>query len=232
MIPKLDLQIFKQPDVQALKELLAQPTTVGYAGVLLMATVISVWALAVPLTEATIAAGTVSVSAQRRTVSHVDGGRIEELLVAEGDSVRPGQILLKLDTQELKSQRDVLRYQQFARLAAADRLAAERNLAQDLTFRASLLEEASANPALAQFLEAEQRNFEARRQSYAAKKHFSKSPQRRLANKGRACPNSLRPSTVSLSLSASRLIAPTNCSTKATEPKAKPSHSNGRSSSF
>jgi len=167
---------FTNDHLSFLKNILEQPITIGYAGLILMVTATSLWAIAVPLTEATIAPGTVSVSAQRRTVSHVYGGKVDRLLVSEGDAVEPGQTLLKLDTEELNSELEVLRYQHFAREAAVDRLTAERVGTNEWEFQPTLLHQAAANPALMQFLEGEKRNFEARRQSYIAKKAMLEEP--------------------------------------------------------
>lgn len=159
---------------QRLRDLLqtiswSQPTTIGYAGLLLMVSALLSWSVAVPLAESTIANGTVRVSTPRQTVSHVDGGKIEEVLVNEGDVVTPGQALLRLDTQELESQLDVLRYQLFALRAHVDRLGAERDGADEIAFRDSLRDKATANPSLMQFLEGEKRAFESRKVAYKAK---------------------------------------------------------------
>ena len=123
-----------------------------------------------------MAAGTVSVSAQRRTVAHVEGGRIEKLFVQEGDLVRPGQVLLKLDTQELESELKTLRYKHFTHAVSIDRLTAERDNAAELTISPDLLNLASQNESMAQFLEGEQRNFNARRESYTAKEALLDEP--------------------------------------------------------
>ena len=141
-----------------------------------MAVSISIWAIAVPLTESTIVSGTVSVSAQRRTLAHVEGGRVEQLFVLEGETVQPGQALLKLATQELESQLEMLRYQHVARLARLDRLTAERNSAEELVFRPALLELTLKNTVMAQFIEAEKRNFDARKDSFAAKEALIDEP--------------------------------------------------------
>ena len=169
-------RILAMLDFRSLKNVVKRPLLVGYAGLLLMVVAISAWTMAVPLTESTVASGTVSVSAQRRTVAHVDGGRIEKLFVLEGDLVQPGQALLRLDTQELESELETLRYKHFARAAAIDRLTAERKNTSELTFRPDLLELASRNATMAQFLEGEKRNFYARKESYAAKEALLDEP--------------------------------------------------------
>lgn len=67
---------------------------VGFAG----------WAGVTPLDAAVVASGSVIVSGNRQAVQHRDGGTIRELLVAEGDIVEEGQILVRLDSSELRAQ--------------------------------------------------------------------------------------------------------------------------------
>lgn len=158
------------------KHVPTKPLIIGYAGLVLMIVAVSVWAVSVPLTESTIVSGTVSVSAQRRTVAHVSGGKIEQLFVFEGDTVKPGQALLKLATLELESRLEMLRYQHVAHIASLDRLTAERNNAEELVFRPALLKVASGNTAMAQFIDGEKRNFDARKESFAAKEALLSEP--------------------------------------------------------
>ncbi len=55
------------------------------------------WAFAAPLAAAIIAQGSFVANGNNKIVQHLEGGIIEELLVAEGDKVKAGDILVKLD---------------------------------------------------------------------------------------------------------------------------------------
>jgi HlyD family secretion protein/epimerase transport system membrane fusion protein len=57
-----------------------------------------IWTVLAPLTSAAIAPGVVKVDGSRKTVQHLEGGIIREILVREGDLVQPGQVLLRLDS--------------------------------------------------------------------------------------------------------------------------------------
>jgi HlyD family secretion protein len=55
------------------------------------------WALTADLSSAAIAQGTVIANSHRKTISHLEGGMLAEMLVKEGDLVKAGQVLLRMD---------------------------------------------------------------------------------------------------------------------------------------
>ena len=62
------------------------------------------WAALAPLDGAIVGTGRLEVRGNRKTVAHREGGIVANLMVAEGDHVRQGQILIRLDdTQALAS---------------------------------------------------------------------------------------------------------------------------------
>ena len=142
---------------------------IGYAVLGLMALTFTTWSMFVPLEEATVASGIVNVSGQRRPIAHLDGGRVDQLLVHEGEEVEDGQILLTLNGEEYQSQLNVLRYQSFATQLKVDRLRAERGQLERPAFRSSLLLAASKDDHLAELISNEVRNFTTRRDYRAGK---------------------------------------------------------------
>ena len=56
-----------------------------------------IWATSAPLVSAAIAPGVVKVDSHRKTVQTFDGGIVREILVHEGDAVKQGQVLVRLD---------------------------------------------------------------------------------------------------------------------------------------
>src|SRR5215510_5719407 len=50
------------------------------------------------------------------------GGRVEEVLIREGDLVRPGQVLVRLETPELEAQREQLLARVQAKSAALEKM--------------------------------------------------------------------------------------------------------------
>ena len=61
----------------------------------------------------------------RKTVRHTEGGVLAEIHVAEGDQVKAGDLLLRLDPTEAQARLDTLIANQHADLALGARLDAE-----------------------------------------------------------------------------------------------------------
>ena len=64
---------------------------IGFGGFLL-------WASLAPLDEGVPAAGIVAIDTKRKAVQHLSGGIVKEVLVREGDEVKEGQLLIRLDS--------------------------------------------------------------------------------------------------------------------------------------
>jgi HlyD family secretion protein len=85
------------------------------------------WAAFAPLDAGAYAQGQIAVSGNRQAVQHREGGVVSELHVAEGDTVRRGQILLQLSSGELRATERGVAGQVFALIAQRTRLVAERD---------------------------------------------------------------------------------------------------------
>ena len=139
----------------------AAPVLLGYLVVFLFVVVLGGWASLTPLAEAAIAPGLLKVEGTRRTVQHFEGGIVREILVRDGDEVREGQVLVRLDQPQAAQQTETLRSQRWSLLAQDARLVAELAGAPTVEFPRDLL---SAGAARAQDAVAGQRAlFEARR---------------------------------------------------------------------
>ncbi|MEY4555134.1 MAG: hypothetical protein RL093_253 [Pseudomonadota bacterium] len=85
------------------------------------------WAALAPLDAGAYAQGQVAISGNRQAVQHREGGVVSALLVAEGDTVRAGQVLLQLSSGELKATERGVASQVYALIAQRARLVAERD---------------------------------------------------------------------------------------------------------
>ena len=67
------------------------------------------WAFRAPLAAAVIAQGSFVATGQNKIVQHLEGGIIRDILVAEGDRVEEGQVMIRLDeTASLANERELL----------------------------------------------------------------------------------------------------------------------------
>ena len=55
------------------------------------------WAFFAPLAAAVVTQGSFVATGQNKIVQHLEGGIIKDILVSEGDIVREGQLLMRLD---------------------------------------------------------------------------------------------------------------------------------------
>ena len=118
------------------------------------------WAVLAPLAEAAIAPGVIKVEGQRRTLQHLEGGIVREIPVRDGDTVRQGQVVMRLDDVQSGSNLEALRAQRAAILAQAARLEAELAGRAEIAFPADLL--ASRDPRAVEALAGQRQLFAAR----------------------------------------------------------------------
>jgi HlyD family type I secretion membrane fusion protein len=121
------------------------------------------WAVLAPLSEAAIAPGMIKVEGTRRTLQHLEGGMVREILVRDGDQVREGQLLMRLDDVQSGSTLAGLVAQRDALMAQQARLTAELERAEAITFPAELL--ASRDPRAAEAVAGQRALFQARQAS-------------------------------------------------------------------
>lgn len=101
------------------------------------------WASFAPLDKGVPVSGTVSVTGNRKAVQYLSGGVVSQILVKEGDSVKKGQVLVRMDDLQARTNYDISRIQYLATRAAEVRLSAERDGKTSLTFPPVLLEQAN-----------------------------------------------------------------------------------------
>ncbi len=121
------------------------------------------WAGFAPLDSAAIANGSVVLSASRKTVQHLEGGIISEILVKDGDEVIQNQPLIHLNATSANSQQDLLLGQFRAAKAAEIRLLAERDDGTP-NFDHPLLHD-STNPTLQELVDSQKKLFETRKKA-------------------------------------------------------------------
>jgi HlyD family secretion protein len=92
------------------------------------------WAATSKLSGAVVAPGTVLVVGEVKAVQQVDGGIVKEIGVKDGDQVLFGQVLLRLDDMQIRTERDILVGHLGELNGRQARLVAERDLSEAITF--------------------------------------------------------------------------------------------------
>jgi HlyD family secretion protein len=119
------------------------------------------WSLFARLDSAALSHGIVVVDSHRKTVQHLEGGILRELMVKEGEAVRTGQTLALLDTTQADSQLGQITSQLVAVQARIARLRAEQSGSLTLDFPQGLLEQRS-DPIVAETITTQSNLFHAR----------------------------------------------------------------------
>jgi HlyD family secretion protein len=143
------------------------PVVAGLTTVFLGLGSLTAWAFTAHLDSAAVATATVVVDSKRKTLSHLEGGILKTILAQEGQIVKAGQSVLRLDDTRAKAELEQLRSKRIGLEARLVRLRAEQAGLTELTFPADLL--ASDGPTAAEILKAERRFFHARREMFDRK---------------------------------------------------------------
>ena len=98
----------------------------GMAVVLVTFGGIAAWSSTVPLSEAIIATGTLQVETSRKAIQHLEGGIVGDILVEDGDRVKAGDVLVRLDNTSSRTSLSLIRGQLDELLARGARLQAEQ----------------------------------------------------------------------------------------------------------
>ena len=124
------------------------------------------WSGFAPLESAAVASGVVESESSRKTIQHLEGGIIRKILVADGDVVRAGQILISLQDTKARAEVQSLQGQLWDATAREARLQSEQQGQERVSFPAELHMVQNGNPSVAAVLAAQQSIFETRRQVF------------------------------------------------------------------
>jgi HlyD family secretion protein len=124
------------------------------------------WASTTEIAGAVVAPGSLVVDSNVKKVQHPTGGVVGKLYVKEGDSVRAGDLLVRLDETQTRAALTIVTRELDELNARRTRLEAERDDADHLVFSADLGAR-RGDPELERVLTGEQKLFEIRRTARA-----------------------------------------------------------------
>lgn len=100
-----------------------------------------IWAIFAPLDKGVPMNGTVAKESSRKAVQHPTGGTVAEILVKDGDVVKAGQVLVRMNNVQVKSAADSTLSQYYTARAAEARLLAESSGKATIAFPPALTKE-------------------------------------------------------------------------------------------
>src|SRR5215831_1906485 len=127
------------------------------------------WAATTELYGAVIAPGSVVVASNVKKVQHLTGGIVGELLVRDGQHVRAGEVVLRLDETVTRTNLAIVTKGLDEMTARQARLASERDQAEEVAFPAALLARVN-EPDAAAAVQSERKLFELRRSARLGQK--------------------------------------------------------------
>ncbi|MEQ1526732.1 MAG: HlyD family type I secretion periplasmic adaptor subunit [Gallionella sp.] len=127
----------------------------GFGGFLL-------WASFAPLDKGVPLNGTITVETNKKAIQHATGGTVEAILVKEGDLVKTGDVLVKINSVQATADAEMSRVQYFTARATEARLLAERDGRAMIQFPPEL-ETAKNDPRVASNIALQQQLFNSRR---------------------------------------------------------------------
>jgi len=153
-------------DVLAEGPKLRREVTLAVAVIVLSFGGFGFWSTLAPLSSAAVAPGRVVVRDNSKTVQHLEGGLIREIVVREGDRVAAGDVLLRLDETQARATRRVLQNRFDALSVENARLGAEREGADAVAFPEAIVARRD-ELRVDELLRGQERIFQKRREALA-----------------------------------------------------------------
>jgi HlyD family type I secretion membrane fusion protein len=143
------------------------PLAVGFGAIALLIGAIGIWSVRTQIAGAIIANGMIQVENNRQVIQHPQGGVVGEILAKDGDRVTAGDVVLRLDGSQTRSELTIIEGQLHEILARKARLVAERDGLDDLAIPPELAKDAASDPGVQDLIDGQRRLFWARNDSLA-----------------------------------------------------------------
>jgi len=133
-----------------------------------------IWAFFAPLDKGVTTQGTVMVSGYRKLLEHPTGGLVQEIMVKEGDEVKEGEVLIRINPLKAEAELSAAQLQYINVLVSEARLEAERRGDKQITWP-SVLDSISADAKVSEAKELQQKLFNTRRSEYLSELNAKRS---------------------------------------------------------
>jgi HlyD family type I secretion membrane fusion protein len=119
----------------------------GIKSLIIFAVLFLGWALFLPIKSASIADGVIVLDFNRKTIQHLEGGIIDQILVKEGQIINEGDILLYLHDIKTKTEQQILKERLWTMQLQKERLKSEKENKQSLNLNDFFSEVGELSPS-------------------------------------------------------------------------------------
>jgi HlyD family secretion protein len=168
-LPAVSKPAAKRPTLDRSIISVRRHVTLGFLTILALFGGIGGWAATTDLAGAVLAPGAVVVANNVKKVQHPSGGVVSQILVKNGDAVKAGDIVVRLDETITRASLQVITKQIDELTGRVSRLKAERDDAASVTFPPGFTDR-KAEPDIAQIINGEQGLFESHTSTTKAQK--------------------------------------------------------------
>ncbi len=144
-----------------------QPIRMGFWVLIVGFGCFMLWTAFAPLDEGVSAAASVSIESKRKTIQHMSGGVVHNVLVKEGQMVKAGDVLVELDEGVSKANFEAVRQNYMGQRASESRLLAEQSGADRINFHSDLMTSAT-DPLVLQHMQSQTLLFQSRKAALQA----------------------------------------------------------------
>lgn len=148
-----------------------KPILVGGWIFILLFGFLGLWAVLAPIASAAIAPGKIILSGNKKTIQHLEGGVVEAIYVREGQTVKAGEPLIRLNETAARARLDLYRKQFVSVQATVARLLAERDNLPEITFPPEIIKQQN-NPDVADIIDSQSRLFKSRRDAIRSQENI------------------------------------------------------------
>jgi HlyD family secretion protein len=139
---------------------ITRPLAAGLLATGLLLASLSVWSTIANIAGAVLGTGHIEVTTTRTAVQHPIGGVVVEILKRDGDTVKAGDVVLRLDDRQLQSDLTVTEGALWETLATIARLEAALGGTATMHLPAPMTEALARNPALQDLLDRQQQQLD------------------------------------------------------------------------
>ncbi|HHL43303.1 MAG TPA: biotin/lipoyl-binding protein, partial [Hellea balneolensis] len=136
----------------------------GFLSLFILVVVFGGWSMIAKINGAIIAGGRIDVEGRPKTLQHLDGGIVSEILVKNGDLVNKGDVVLRLDPTATGANRTIVEKRLYEAQARVDRLKAERDHLPQILW-SERIQKAMGRPDVAEIVDGQTNLFHARKKS-------------------------------------------------------------------